>query len=91
MKERSVAIFNSYAEKGSRFRAFHTANHRQFAARNYGMEQAGGKWSMFVDSDDWVSPQFCEIPMKSAEDHGADLVIFQFSNSLLCHLSYDLL
>ena len=80
-KDGSGAICESYAEKDARFRVFHTANHGLSAARNYGIEHSGGNWLMFVDSDDWVSPQFCEIPMETAETHEADLVIFQFSNN----------
>ena len=33
---------------------------------------------MFVDSDDYVEPNFCELPYCIAEDHEADLIIFQY-------------
>ena len=58
------------------FRVFHTENHGLSAARNYGIEQARGDWLMFVDSDDWVEPEFCKTPLLNAEKYHADLVAF---------------
>ncbi len=60
------------------FRIFHTENHGLSAARNYGIDHSRGEWLMFVDSDDWVEPEFCRIPLQKAGDYGADLVIFGF-------------
>ena len=33
---------------------------------------------MFVDSDDWVEPYFCKIPLGIPKEQQADLIIFQF-------------
>ena len=66
--------------KDPRFRVFHTENHGLSAARNYGIEQAKGEWFMFVDSDDWVSPDYCEAPLSEAAAFDADLVIFRAHN-----------
>lgn len=63
--------------KDPRFKVFHTENHGLSAARNYGIEQAQGGWFMFVDSDDWVSPDYCEAPLSEAVTSDADLVIFR--------------
>lgn len=59
-----------------RFHIFHTENRGLSAARNYGIDQSHGEYLMFVDGDDWVSPQFCELPYKAAQENKADLVIF---------------
>ena len=61
----------------SRFRVFHTENRGLSAARNRGLDEARGEWIEFVDSDDWVLPGFCEVPLKAAIENNADLVIFQ--------------
>lgn len=58
------------------FRVIHTENCGLSAARNLGIDEARAKWLMFVDSDDWVEPEFCELPHKRAVDVDADMVIF---------------
>lgn len=57
------------------FRVIHTENRGLSAARNRGIDEARAEWLMFVDSDDWVEPEFCEIPYRAAMENGADLVI----------------
>ena len=74
--DRCGEICEDYARRDERFRCFHTENRGLSAARNYGIERARGEWLMFVDSDDWVEPDFCEAPLRFAEDCGAELVIF---------------
>lgn len=63
-------------KKDTRFRIFHTENNGLSAARNLGIDKARAEWLMFVDSDDWVSEEFCSIPYKAAIENHADLVIF---------------
>ena len=72
----SGKIADSYKDRDPRFRVFHTENHGLSAARNYGIEHSKGEWLMFVDSDDWVSPSFCEMPIGAAHEYNADLVVF---------------
>jgi len=74
-------ICDEYAAKDSRFSAFHTENHGLSAARNYGIEQASGEYLMFVDSDDWVSPEFCAAAYDEAMEHEADLVMFRYQSA----------
>ena len=57
-------------------RVIHTENRGLSAARNRGIDEARAEWIMFVDSDDWVSEKFCEIPWKAAVENKADMVIF---------------
>ena len=70
-------ICDEYREKDGRVVVFHTENRGLSAARNLGIDHAHGEWIMFVDSDDWVEPDFCHLPYEAAEKYGADLVIFQ--------------
>lgn len=58
------------------FRIIHTENRGLSAARNRGINEVRASWLMFVDSDDWVEPEFCEVPYKVAIEYGADIVIF---------------
>lgn len=70
----SGEIADAYTD--SRFRTFHTSNHGLSAARNFGIENANGDWLMFVDGDDYVTPDFCLRPYTAAIEGKADLVIF---------------
>lgn len=74
--DNSGRIADSYTDP--RFRVFHTRNNGISAARNYGIEKSRGEWIMLVDGDDWVEPDFCEMPYKAAMEYNADLVIFGF-------------
>lgn len=49
-------------------------NKRQGGAKNAGLQVAQGDWIGFIDSDDWVAPDFCEQLLKKAEETGADMV-----------------
>lgn len=48
------------------------------AARNSGMKAASGEWLTFVDSDDWVTPDYVETLHTAAEKDGADIVMSGF-------------
>lgn len=56
----SGAICDEYAAKDSRVRVFHISNGGVSNARNVGMDAAKGDWITFIDSDDWVAPDFIE-------------------------------
>lgn len=71
------AICDKYAASDNRFKVYHTENRGLSAARNLGIQNANSDYLMFVDSDDWVNPLFCEIPYTVAKENNADMVIFQ--------------
>lgn len=75
--DRSRAICEVYQKKDKRIRFFDNENHGLAATRNFGVEHAHGDWIMFVDSDDWVDPDFCKIPYSVAIENNADMVIFE--------------
>lgn len=78
--DHSGEICDSYAGKDSRFRIIHNRLNKGLSvARNTGLKSAQAEYVMFLDSDDWVEPEFCEAPYCIAKESGADLVIFQFT------------
>ena len=54
------AICDEYAIKDSRVRVIHQENRGASAARNKGLDEAKGKYVVFCDSDDLVSPLWLE-------------------------------
>lgn len=74
--DNSGKIAEEYAAD-PRFRIIHTENRGLSATRNRGIDEAKSDWLMFVDSDDWVEDEFCQIPYEAAVENRADLVIFQ--------------
>ena len=72
----SGKIADQYAEKDSRITVIHKRNGGLSEARNTGVDAASADYIMFVDSDDWVDPLFCEMPYQAAIRNDADLVYF---------------
>lgn len=68
------SICDEYAEKDSRIMVIHKANAGVGAARNDGLDMVTGDWITFVDSDDWIEPDYCEHFMQFAAKHQADMV-----------------
>lgn len=70
----SGVICDDYMKKDNRIKVFHQSNKGVSAARNRGLEEAKGKWIVFVGSDDFVDSKFLEI----YGNRDADLLIVGF-------------
>ena len=71
-------ICDEYADRDARIRVVHQVNAGLSEARNTGIELAKADYLMFVDSDDWLEPEFCRIPLSIAKEQKADLVMFRY-------------
>lgn len=58
--DRSGEICDEYAKKDKRIRVFHQDNAGTSAARNHGLEEATGRYIVFIDSDDYVRTEYLE-------------------------------
>lgn len=74
--DNSLEILRDYEKKYSD--KFHVipspVNKKQGGAKNLGLEKAKGEWIGFIDSDDWVVPDFYEKLISRGEEAGADMV-----------------
>lgn len=71
----SGVICDEFKSIDSRVRVFHKDNGGVSSARNHGLDKAEGEWIAFVDSDDYVAPNFCDVLL---ENKGEDLIVASF-------------
>lgn len=71
----SAAILDRYAALDPRLVVVSKINEGVSAARNTGLDTATGDFIAFIDSDDWVHPQFFELLICAERIHNADCVI----------------
>ncbi len=71
--DRCGEICDRYGTMDSRIQVIHKENGGLSDARNAGLEAARGDYICFVDSDDWVSPQYLEILLENLQEADADI------------------
>lgn len=59
-------------------KVYHKENGGEFTTRNYGLERAQGEYVTFVDTDDWVEPDWAETLYNTAKQSDADLAVCAF-------------
>ena len=74
-QDASLQICNRYAQIDKRIKVFSQVNSGVSTARNNGLSYARGEYIMFVDSDDYMFPQMCEIMLNTIETKKSDLVV----------------
>ena len=57
----SDIILNELAKKDARLKVVHTQNGGVSRARNIGLSVAQGEFVSFVDSDDWIEPEYYSV------------------------------
>lgn len=79
--DNSLAILKGYESKyPTKVRVIHyEVNKRQGGAKNEGLKAATGEWIGFIDSDDWVTPDYYEKLLAKALETGADVVGCDYS------------
>lgn len=70
----SADICDEYSDD-ERFIVIHNNNQGPSGSRNSGIDIASGEYCMFVDSDDWLEHNACEVMYKNAQNNNADLII----------------
>lgn len=81
-KDSSGEICDIYAAADSRVIVHHKHNAGVSAARNDGIKLSGGEWILFVDSDDWLNPNFVSCFMNENPDREDSLLLVQSLQSI---------
>ena len=69
-------IADNYAEHDPRIRVFHKKNGGVSSARNVGLENARGQYIIFVDADDWIRCDTCEMVLKAMLSADANICFY---------------
>ncbi len=71
----SADIAREYEVIDSRFNVLNKENGGQGSARNYALDNISGNYISFIDSDDWVHPEFLERLITSIKEEHADVAM----------------
>ena len=76
----SKDIILDYAAGDNRIKYFEQVNSGVSASRNKGFEISSGEYIIFVDSDDWVSPDYIEKLYNALIKEGCDISVCSVLN-----------
>lgn len=65
---------DTWAMKDARIKVYHQTNSGVAATRQKGVLLAKGEYTIHVDADDWVEPDFLQVLLAKAKSTGADIV-----------------
>jgi len=83
-----AACCDGYAQADSRVRVIHQTNQGVSTARNRGIQEAKGTWILFVDADDWIEANTCQILASYLADYTGDLLMFNAINEDKDHRNF---
>lgn len=75
-EDKSINIISKYAEFDERIIIVNKKNSGVSVARNHGIQIAKGEYIMFVDADDFLEKNACELLIKRALKIDADIIQF---------------
>ena len=92
--DNSGKICDEYAKNDKRIKVFHQKNSGVSRARNKGLDNITGDYVMFVDSDDWLELNACEILIKILKKHHVQFLIFnlykEYNNRIVKMKEYNI-
>lgn len=76
----SGQICDFYDAKYQNIRVIHTENKGLSCARNLGIEEARGEYICFIDSDDFIQPDYLEVLYSLCSEYNADIAGCQYTS-----------
>lgn len=77
-QDNTINILQEFAQNDKRIKIIDKKNEGVSIARNAGINAASGEYILFVDGDDYLELNACEILYQKAMDTNADIIAFQF-------------
>ena len=74
--DNSLAVLNDFACSDSRVKVITQDNSGVSSARNRGITESTAQYLMFLDGDDYYTPNACELAYEKIEAIGADVGVF---------------
>ena len=74
----SGEICDSFARNDKRIKVIHKENGGATSALNEGTYSAIGNYIMYLDADDWIEPETCELALVAADKYEADVVFWSY-------------
>ena len=71
----SGELCDQFASSDPRVEVLHKSNGGLSSARNAGLHAAKGEWVLYVDSDDYIGLNSCELLLERGERLGAEIVV----------------
>ncbi|MDD3416047.1 MAG: glycosyltransferase [Lachnospiraceae bacterium] len=84
-KDKSLEILKYYAAKDERIVVLDQPNGGVSVARNNALKHVTGDYYMFVDSDDWLDLETCEIAFNYIIQAKADCLMFSYTKEFNGH------
>lgn len=76
--DNSGAICDEYTQTDKRIKVFHKENGGVASARELGIQNSKGKYSIHVDPDDWIDKNTLEELYVEVKKTNADIIVFDF-------------
>lgn len=74
----SSRLCDELGKEDDRIRVIHKENGGAASARNLGIDEANGKYIMFLDGDDWLDADTVETIVAHAETNDTDVIRFNY-------------